>query len=85
MANASDLLIGKLSGIYAQFIPTRVILFHDQTEAADGNRAEQREGWPADRASRSGTTRAVRDAEERDESPAPFRRRTRQGQRDDAS
>ena len=27
--------------------PTRQILFHDQTEATDGNRAEQREGWPA--------------------------------------
>ena len=58
--------------------PTRVILFHDQTEAADGNRAEQREGWPADRASRSAATRAFGDAEEHDESPAPFRRPTRQ-------
>ena len=27
--------------------PTRQILFHDQTEATDGNRREQREGWPA--------------------------------------
>lgn len=27
--------------------PTRQILFHDQTEATDGDRARQREGWPA--------------------------------------
>lgn len=27
--------------------PTRQILFHDQTEETDGNRARQREGWPA--------------------------------------
>jgi small-conductance mechanosensitive channel len=27
--------------------PTQVLLFHDQTEATDGNRSEQREGWPA--------------------------------------
>lgn len=27
--------------------PTQQILFHDQTEETDGNRAEQREGWPA--------------------------------------
>jgi small-conductance mechanosensitive channel len=27
--------------------PTRQILFHDQTEAVDGNRRLQREGWPA--------------------------------------
>lgn len=27
--------------------PTQQILFHDQTEATDGNRKEQREGWPA--------------------------------------
>lgn len=27
--------------------PTQVILFHDQTEATDGDRAKQREGWPA--------------------------------------
>ncbi len=26
--------------------PTEVHLFHDQTEAIDGDRAEQREGWP---------------------------------------
>ena len=27
--------------------PTRQILFHDQTEDTDGDRARQREGWPA--------------------------------------
>lgn len=27
--------------------PTQQILFHDQTEATDGDRARQREGWPA--------------------------------------
>lgn len=27
--------------------PTRQILFHDQTEATDGDRTRQREGWPS--------------------------------------
>ncbi|MDQ3622299.1 MAG: mechanosensitive ion channel family protein [Verrucomicrobiota bacterium] len=27
--------------------PTQQVLFHDQTEATDGDRARQREGWPA--------------------------------------
>ncbi|HYC02970.1 MAG TPA: mechanosensitive ion channel family protein [Azospirillaceae bacterium] len=27
--------------------PTRTVLFHDQTDAADGDRMRQREGWPA--------------------------------------
>ena len=27
--------------------PTQVVLFHDQTEEDDGDRAKQREGWPA--------------------------------------
>ncbi|MFD1470539.1 mechanosensitive ion channel family protein [Hymenobacter caeli] len=27
--------------------PTQQILYHDQTEATDGNRKSQREGWPA--------------------------------------
>ena len=27
--------------------PTRQILLHDQTEATDGDRSRQREGWPA--------------------------------------
>lgn len=28
-------------------LPTQQILFHDQTEETDGDRARQREGWPA--------------------------------------
>lgn len=28
--------------------PTEVVLWHDQTEDADGDRKKQREGWPAD-------------------------------------
>ena len=31
--------------------PTHVLLFHDQTEEADGDRARQREGWPVREAS----------------------------------
>jgi small conductance mechanosensitive channel len=27
--------------------PTRVVLFHDQTDGDDGDRTRQREGWPA--------------------------------------
>lgn len=27
--------------------PTQMVLFHDQTEEIDGDRAKQREGWPA--------------------------------------
>lgn len=29
--------------------PTRVVLFHDQTEETDGDRTRQREGWPPGR------------------------------------
>lgn len=36
----------KEKGIDLPF-PTQVMLFHDQTEDADGNRRQQREGWPA--------------------------------------
>jgi small-conductance mechanosensitive channel len=44
--------------------PTRVVLFHDQTEETDGDRARQREGWPAgdghrDPAPRRGPGRAA--------------------------
>jgi len=28
--------------------PTQVLLFHDQTDEHDGDRALQREGWPTD-------------------------------------
>jgi len=34
------------SGIDLPF-PTQHVLFHDQTEETDGDRARQREGWPA--------------------------------------
>jgi small conductance mechanosensitive channel len=30
--------------------PTQQVLFHDQTEEADGDRSRQREGWPVDQA-----------------------------------
>ena len=33
--------------------PTQQILFHDQTETSDGNRRDQREGWPASEGDRS--------------------------------
>jgi small-conductance mechanosensitive channel len=33
--------------------PTQQVLFHDQTEEFDGDRARQREGWPAGRPSAS--------------------------------
>lgn len=36
----------KENGIDAPF-PTQQVLFHDQTEEADGDRRRQREGWPA--------------------------------------
>ena len=36
----------KKHGIDLPF-PTQVMLFHDQTEATDGDRTAQREGWPA--------------------------------------
>jgi small conductance mechanosensitive channel len=36
----------KERGIDLAF-PTQVVLFHDQTEATDGDRRRQREGWPA--------------------------------------
>jgi small-conductance mechanosensitive channel len=31
--------------------PTQVLLFHDQTEEADGDRIRQREGWPSGKSS----------------------------------
>lgn len=44
--------------------PTRQVLFHDQTEETDGDRARQREGWPAGRGpvprpARAGTEEAT--------------------------
>jgi len=44
LATVKERLIAN--GIDLPF-PTRQILFHDQTEETDGNRALQREGWPA--------------------------------------
>lgn len=38
--------VAKERGIDLPF-PTRVVLFHDQTEESDGDRRGQREGWPA--------------------------------------
>lgn len=35
----------RAAGIDLPF-PTRQVLFHDQTESSDGERAHQREGWP---------------------------------------
>ena len=44
MSGIKDVLLEN--GIDIPF-PTQHILFHDQTEATDGDRAPQREGWPA--------------------------------------
>ena len=41
--------------------PTRQVLFHDQTETTDGDRARQREGWPAGRGDGPGS-RSIADA-----------------------
>ncbi len=41
--------------------PTQQILFHDQTEATDGDRARQREGWPARPGEDAPTTRRIFD------------------------
>lgn len=40
--------------------PTQVHLFHDQTEETDGDRAKQREGWPA---TKGNDPRPVRDVD----------------------
>ena len=44
LENVCDRLVA--AGIDLPF-PTQQILFHDQTEETDGDRARQREGWPA--------------------------------------
>jgi small conductance mechanosensitive channel len=52
MVHARDLVIPAIrrklgeNGIDLPY-PTQQILFHDQTEETDGDRARQREGWPA--------------------------------------
>lgn len=49
--HTQDIVLEKIkeallaAGIDLPF-PTQQILWHDQTEATDGNRAKQREGWP---------------------------------------
>ena len=44
LIRVSQALLG--AGIDLPF-PTQQVLFHDQTEATDGDRTKQREGWPA--------------------------------------
>jgi small-conductance mechanosensitive channel len=50
--NAQDRVLTRIkqalteAGIDLPF-PTQQVLFHDQTEATDGDRRRQREGWPA--------------------------------------
>jgi small conductance mechanosensitive channel len=52
--------------------PTQHVLFHDQTEATDGDRAAQREGWPAGKSKVPGP-RSIAGAlrRRREEAPAP--------------
>ena len=40
-------------------VPSRPVLCHDQTESSDGDRARQREGWPAREGDRSRPDRIV--------------------------
>ncbi|CAN5896047.1 mechanosensitive ion channel family protein [soil metagenome] len=51
--------------------PTQQILFHDQTEESDGDRAHQREGWPAGKAAprAAGVARAIAGAKQVDDTP----------------
>jgi small conductance mechanosensitive channel len=51
--------------------PTQQILFHDQTEESDGDRAHQREGWPAGKAAprAAGVARAIAGAKQEDDTP----------------
>lgn len=49
--NVQDKVLEQVKGALTQAgidmpFPTQQILWHDQTEATDGNRAAQREGWP---------------------------------------
>jgi small conductance mechanosensitive channel len=52
--------------------PTRQVLFHDQTETTDGDRAAQREGWPAGKGKVPGP-RSIAGAlqRRREDAPAP--------------
>jgi small-conductance mechanosensitive channel len=53
--------------------PTQVVLFHDQTEETDGDRTQQREGWPAPRDGRAPRPArlAAGDGAARDSEPLP--------------
>ena len=57
--NAQDRVLTRVkqalnaAGVDLPF-PTHQILFHDQTEDADGDRSRQREGWPAARRDAAG-------------------------------
>ncbi len=54
--------------------PTQQILFHDQTEASDGDRSRQREGWPAGKTpppAAGGVARAIREAKAAGDTTAP--------------
>ena len=42
----AKITLRNLKHSYLPF-PTQVLLLHDQTEATDGDRTRQREGWPA--------------------------------------
>lgn len=50
--------------------PTQQILFHDQTETADGERMSQREGWPSRGARDDPRSREAERAEARADGPA---------------
>lgn len=47
--------------------PTQVHLFHDQTEEHDGDRARQREGWPAGKAAKDGRAEVSRTRQAKDD------------------
>lgn len=77
--NAQDRVLTRLkaalteAGIDIPF-PTRQILFHDQTESADGDRRSQREGWPAGNGKvpePAGIGRALREARESEAASSP--------------
>ena len=46
--------------------PTRVVLFHDQTDEYDGDRSRQREGWPAGEHPPKPLNKVLVEREERD-------------------
>ncbi|SEP48040.1 hypothetical protein SAMN04487843_12619 [Methylobacterium sp. ap11] len=64
IANVKDALAA--AGIDLPY-PTSQILFHDQTEETDGDRARQREGWPAGRNPPRSRGHVARERQETDE------------------